>query len=140
MATFSERVKELRKEKGMTQTDLAAHVHVTKGTVSTWETGSRMPGFTKLDDLCEAFDCRMDYLIGATDVRTRRIPPKEEEDVRKHNIEDSLTDFALKYARLDAYGQESVEAVINAEYNRCLDMNSLADRDDYSCKVRINWK
>lgn len=35
---MGERIKQLRKEKGMTQIALAQVLHVTKGTVSTWET------------------------------------------------------------------------------------------------------
>ena len=43
MATMGERIKELRKANGMTQTELAEKMGVTKGTVSTWETDSRKP-------------------------------------------------------------------------------------------------
>ena len=41
MATMGERIKQLRKENGMTQTALAEALGVTKGTVSTWETNCR---------------------------------------------------------------------------------------------------
>ena len=42
---MGERIKELRKENGMTQTALAEALGITKGTVSTWETDTRTPGF-----------------------------------------------------------------------------------------------
>ncbi|NCB04186.1 MAG: XRE family transcriptional regulator, partial [Clostridia bacterium] len=38
--TMGERIKQLRKENGMTQTALAEALGVTKGTVSTWETNN----------------------------------------------------------------------------------------------------
>ena len=40
---FPERLKQLRKEKGLTQVTLAETLGVSKGTVAMWETGKRMP-------------------------------------------------------------------------------------------------
>ena len=48
--TMGERIKELRKENGMTQTALAEALGITKGTVSTWETDTRTPEFTSAQD------------------------------------------------------------------------------------------
>ena len=31
-----------------------------------------------------------------------------------------MTEYALQYARLDQFGREAVEAIIRAEYNRCI--------------------
>lgn len=45
MATFSERVKEIRTEKGMRQQDPADKVGVSKVTVSLWERESIRPDF-----------------------------------------------------------------------------------------------
>ena len=33
--------------------------------------------------------------------------------------ENILPEYVLKYARLDQYGRDAVEAIIRAEYNRC---------------------
>ena len=42
---FPERLKDLRKEKGMTQIELATALGVSSGTVAMWETGKRKPSF-----------------------------------------------------------------------------------------------
>ena len=68
--TMGERIKQLRKEKGMTQTDLAMTLNVTKGTVSTWETNSRVPGFETLNALSDLFERRLDYIMGRSDDAT----------------------------------------------------------------------
>ena len=39
--SFSERIKELRKEKGITQIELADAMGLSKGTVAMWEVGKR---------------------------------------------------------------------------------------------------
>ena len=43
--TFQERLKQLRKEHGMTQVQLAEKLGVASGTVAMWETGKRSPNF-----------------------------------------------------------------------------------------------
>ena len=78
--TMGERIKQLRKENGMTQTALAETLGVTKGTVSTWETNSRTPGLETLDAMCSLFNRRMDYILGRTDDAS----PFEMSEEQKH--------------------------------------------------------
>ena len=49
---FPERLKDLRKEKGMTQIELATALGVSSGTVAMWETGKRKPSFEMFDTPC----------------------------------------------------------------------------------------
>ncbi|MCD7786549.1 MAG: helix-turn-helix domain-containing protein [Oscillospiraceae bacterium] len=74
MATFAERVKELRKEKKMTQQELADILHVSMYTVSVWERGVRRPEFNTLDDICKLFNCSLGYLLGETDNDSAAMP------------------------------------------------------------------
>ena len=136
--TMGERIKQLRKEKGMTQTDLAQTLNVTKGTVSTWETNSRVPGFETLTALCDLFDRRMDYIMGRSDDATPTTQNEDEmEDLALSQVEADLTEYALKYARLDQYGRDAVEAIIRAEYNRCRCENTLGPATAYAGHISI---
>lgn len=134
--TMGERIKQLRKEKGMTQTDLAMTLNVTKGTVSTWETNSRVPGFETLNALSDLFERRLDYIMGRSDDAT---PTTQNElvDLALSQVEADLTEYALKYARLDQYGRDAVEAIIRAEYNRCRCENTLCPATAYSGYISI---
>ena len=134
--TMGERIKQLRKEKGMTQTDLAMTLNVTKGTVSTWETNSRVPGFETLNALSDLFERRLDYIMGRSDDAT---PTTQNElvDLALSQVEADLTEYALKYARLDQYGRDAVEAIIRAEYNRCRAENTLCPAAAYSGHISI---
>ncbi|MCR5501613.1 MAG: helix-turn-helix domain-containing protein [Lachnospiraceae bacterium] len=49
-------LKELRKEKGLTQEELAEHFGVSNRTVSRWETGSNMPDLSLLVELSDFYD------------------------------------------------------------------------------------
>ena len=64
---FGNRLKAARKAKGMTQTDLGKAVNVTKGTVSSWETGMRLPNINTLVQLADLLSCTTDYLLGRAD-------------------------------------------------------------------------
>ena len=52
-------------------------------------------------------------------------------------VEADLTEYALKYARLDQYGRDTVEAIIRAEYNRCRAENTLCPAAAYSGHITI---
>ena len=58
------RLKELRKEKGLTQADLAELLEVTKMTISNWENGVSSIKSDRLKKLCEMFDVDAPCLLG----------------------------------------------------------------------------
>lgn len=62
------RIKELRKEKGLKQTELAAILNVTQGALSSWETGRYDIGNDDLKKLADFFDVSADYILGRDDI------------------------------------------------------------------------
>ena len=136
--TMGERIKALRKEYGMTQLALANALGITKGTVSTWENNSRTPGFETLSKLSDIFQRSIENIMGKSDDAT---PPVRDENVMDElalsQVEDDLTEYALKYARLDQFGREAVEAIIRAEYNRCRNQDELAPAGKYFGRISV---
>ncbi|MBE6712042.1 MAG: helix-turn-helix transcriptional regulator [Ruminococcaceae bacterium] len=61
------RIKELRKQKGISQLKLAMDLHTNQNTISRYETGKREPGIEELIRLAEYFEVSIDYLVGRTD-------------------------------------------------------------------------
>ena len=61
---FSERIKELRKETGLKQSELAEKLGVTQRKVSYWETGKIEPSLSDLWKISDFFSVTVDYLIG----------------------------------------------------------------------------
>lgn len=66
---FSERLKKLRKEKNLLQSDLAVIFNVAQPTVGGWESGARAPGYDTLLAIANYFDVSIDYLLGRSDNR-----------------------------------------------------------------------
>ena len=136
--TLGERIKELRKKHRLTQVELAQKLDVTKGTVSTWETNSRTPNFDTLEQMCDLFQVGMDYLLGRSDDASPRVMTEEDDEaLGRFAVEDDLTEYAVKYARLDEFGRQAVESLILAEFNRCRMQKTLQEAGTYSASIRI---
>lgn len=69
MATFSERLKSLRSEKGWSQQRLADELNLSKSSVNMYERGEREPGFETMEAIADTFNVDMDYLYGRTDIK-----------------------------------------------------------------------
>ena len=61
---FSRNIAELRKNKGITQEELADFIGVTKASVSKWETAVTMPDIQLLPLLAAYFDVTLDEMLG----------------------------------------------------------------------------
>lgn len=61
---FKDTIKALRKEHGLTQTELGEVVGFTHVAVVKWENGQREPDFSTLIKLADYFGVSTDYLLG----------------------------------------------------------------------------
>ena len=77
-----------RKEKGITQDELASYIGVSKAAVSKWEIGQSYPDITFLPQLATFFNISIDELMGYD-------PQMSKEDIRKLYLSLSY-DFAVK--------------------------------------------
>ena len=64
---LDEKLVHLRKEKGLTQLELAEAVNVSRQAVSKWESGGGMPSTENLRGLSELYGVPVDYLLNDLD-------------------------------------------------------------------------
>ena len=83
MATFTERLRELRVQSNYSQQDLADKMGVTKQTISQYERGVRKPDMDTLTALCDIFNVSSDYLMGKSDVTVRLL---NSDDLKRLNL------------------------------------------------------
>ena len=69
--SFSERLVELRKSRGLTQKQVYEGVSMSMLGDQRYEYGEREPSFQKLIALADYFDVSLDYLVGRSDDPTR---------------------------------------------------------------------
>lgn len=67
---IAERIKNLRKEKGLTQEQLAEILGLNaKSSIANYESGANSPSDDIKKKMCDLFDCTMDYLMGKSDFK-----------------------------------------------------------------------
>lgn len=64
-------IAELRKEKGLTQTQLAKKIHVTDKAISRWENNNTIPDIDTLRALCKVFDVTLDELYNCARINKK---------------------------------------------------------------------
>lgn len=106
---FPSRLRELRKAKGLTQTELGEKVGVKQNTFTNWENGKREPSFEKLFLLAEYLDTSTDYLLGKTDKSQRRYYNDGEEGI-DYTIDTLLVLFGEE-GTLNRFNATSLEEV-----------------------------
>lgn len=91
--SIGQRIARLRKEKGLTQSELAEKLSVSPQAVSKWENDLAYPDITLLADLAAIFDCTVDQILTAQKPMETIVVPK---DQRK-----KLEDLIFKIRVLD---------------------------------------
>ncbi len=128
-------LKELRKEKGITQEMLAEKLNVSGRTVSRWETGSNMPDISLLIELAELYDVSIPEIVNgerksenmneevkevAQTLSTYATAEKESliVEIRKQSILGSVALFV--YLLLDYTGMSAQNTFCGHLENYCL--------------------
>ena len=83
---FNEKLQELRKNKGLTQEELAEVLFVSRTAISKWESGRGYPSIDSLKEIAKYFSVTIDELLSSDEV----INLAEEENKQKENHLRSL--------------------------------------------------
>lgn len=65
--SLSHKLKLLRAEHNMTQTELAKRINVARATIAGYETRNRQPSYEKLTAIADTFHVSVDYLLDGSD-------------------------------------------------------------------------
>lgn len=76
---FSERLRELRQNKGLSQSQLADALNISKSAISMYELGKREPDLETLEGIADFFNVDINYLIGKEDGSMYYLDPKAAE-------------------------------------------------------------
>lgn len=87
MSKFSERFKELRYCRKLSQQELADKLGTSKSSVNMYERGEREPSLEMLECIADFFNVDMDYLLGKSQIANQALSLKEKSAPSK---EDAL--------------------------------------------------
>lgn len=87
----ADRIKALREQKGMTQTDLAKQLGITRSSVNAWELGISVPSTQYIVELAHLFRVSTDYLLCVDNSATISVAGLTEKDIQLvHNVVSHL--------------------------------------------------
>ena len=82
--TIGKRIAHLRKEKGLTQEELAQHMGISPQAVSKWENDQTCPDISALPQLARLFGVTVDELLEGKEAvpAVRMLPPEQRKDIK----------------------------------------------------------
>ena len=104
------KIKDLRKDKHITQKELAKLMNVSQQTVGAWETGRAIPGSDTLGELADLFNVSTDYLLGRSDNGKKpyyELTDKEKKDIALQA--EKLMEGIESGENLNFYGEPATE-------------------------------
>lgn len=123
MEKFHEKLKVLRKEKGLTQKSLSNMLNISQGAYAQWENGKREPNFEKLSMLACIFDVSIDFLL------SENLEISKETYLKLKEEKKNLFSVRLKELRLQhGFSQEELAEKIGIK------RNSYSDWENGKCK------
>lgn len=113
---FGERLKELRKRIGLTQTELGKKIGVSSSAIGMYEQGKREPDNHTLLKLCDLFGVTTDYLINEKLKCSVYFSPVEEHEL--NDVVSYFTSSLLKQNNIvhkgHKFDQESIKKIVES--------------------------
>lgn len=113
MATFGERLKEVREENKLPQTVLAEKLGISNVTISRWESDSQMPDRKMLLRLAEFFDVDYFWLLGVEEERKCPYTDEEWAEIAEAEENEILQRMVERIKDLSPEMQRMVKMTVN---------------------------
>ncbi|WP_303997166.1 helix-turn-helix domain-containing protein [Megamonas hypermegale] len=120
MSTIAERIRKLREQKGLSQSEVAKLLGINRTTYVHYETGYSKPT-QKLKELCKLFNTTADYIMG-----TDTTPDNKELNINLPSFKQTESDIQLSseekklihmYRKLDEAAKTRVYRTLKGEYD-----------------------
>jgi len=100
------RLAKLRKERNLSQAELAQNFKIAQNTLSQWETGKRDIDLEAMISMAKYFNVSTDYFLGLTNDR---------HNIKSTGFNQDETSLIKKYRTLDEYGKERILSALALE-------------------------
>ena len=109
---FNEKLQELRKNKGLTQEELASSLYVSRTAISKWESGRGYPGIESLKQIAKFFSVSLDSLLSGDEILTIAEEEGKQKEKRICKLVFGLLDVGvLLLLFLPFFGQKSGDMI-----------------------------
>ena len=92
---LNEKLQELRKQKGLTQEELAEALYVSRTAISKWESGRGYPNIDSLKAIAKYFSVSIDELLSGEELLTVAEEDQKQKEKRSHSLIFGLLDLSV---------------------------------------------
>ena len=132
MEKFHEKLKVLRKKKGLTQKSFSNMLNISRSAYAHWEQGKREPNFEKLSMLACIFDVSIDYLL------SENLEISKESYLKFKEEKKNLFSVRLKELRLQhGFSQEELSEQIGIKQSSYSDWENGKFKPNYEKLEKI---
>ena len=111
---FNEKLQALRKQKNMTQEELAQALYVSRTAISKWESGRGFPSIDSLKSIARFFGISVDDLLSGEEILTIAEADQKHKHRLLRDLYLAMLDLcAVLFLLLPFYGQKSQEGITN---------------------------
>ena len=105
---FNEKLQELRKNKGLTQEELAEALYVSRTAISKWESGRGYPSIDSLKEIAKYFSVTIDELLSSNEVLSIAEEDNKQKEKHLRSLVFGLLDIStLMFFFLPFFGQKA---------------------------------
>ena len=105
---FNEKLQELRKNKGLTQEELAEALYVSRTAISKWESGRGYPSIDSLKEIAKYFSVTIDELLSSNEVLSIAEEDNKKKEKHLKSLVFGLLDVSvLMFFFLPFFGQKA---------------------------------
>ena len=109
---FNEKLQELRKQKGLTQEELAEALYVSRAAVSKWESGRGYPNIDSLKEISLFFSVTIDDLLSGSEILTIAEEDQKQKNSLLLDLVFGLLDLSVSmFLFLPLFGQREHDTV-----------------------------
>jgi transcriptional regulator with XRE-family HTH domain len=109
---FNEKLQELRKQKGLTQEELAEALYVSRAAVSKWESGRGYPNIDSLKEISSFFSVTIDDLLSGSEILTIAEEDQKQKNSLLLDLVFGLLDLSVSmFLFLPLFGQREHDTV-----------------------------
>ena len=109
---FNEKLQELRKQKGLTQEELAEALYVSRAAVSKWESGRGYPNIDSLKEISRFFSVTIDDLLSGSEILTIAEEDQKQKNSLLLDLVFGLLDLSVSmFLFLPLFGQREHDTV-----------------------------
>ena len=111
---FNEKLQELRKQRGLTQEELAEKLYVSRTAISKWESGRGYPNIESLKAIAKFFSVTVDELLSSGEVLTIAEEDNKRKEKHFYDLIYGLLDLCIAMLLFLPFFAEKADGIIQS--------------------------